>query len=68
MKNMQIMKYDPRDGNAQPYPSQVDQFREWHGVDAWLFNPFTREKRATLDIGSDPTGLLLHVDPLRPAG
>lgn len=54
-----LMSFDPRDGSDMPYPSEVMQFRKYHGVDAWLFNPWTGEKRDTRDIGSDPLGLLL---------
>lgn len=55
----ELMKYDPRTGEENPYPSHADQFRNWHGRDAWLINPWTGASRHYSDIGSDPTGTLI---------
>ena len=51
-----IMKFDPRDKSEQPYPSHAKQFREYHGIDAWIYNPWTGEERDTRDIGTDVLG------------
>lgn len=61
MSNQQnsLMKLDPAFGTEVPYPSHADQYRKWHGGVAWLYNPWTGEKRHPLDIGSDVTGLLI---------
>lgn len=55
-----LMKFDPTDGSEKPYPSEAGQYRGWHGRVAWLFNPWTGEKRHPADIGSDVTGLLIR--------
>lgn len=59
---LELMKFDPRTAEEKPYPSQADQFRKWHGKDAWLFNPWTNKKRHYSDIGSDPFGYLMLGD------
>lgn len=51
-----LMKFDPSTGNEKPWPSHAAQYREWHGNAAWLFNPWSGNKRHHLDIGSDPFG------------
>ena len=55
----ELMKVDPRDGSEQPYPSNAKQFREYHGEDAWLYNPWTTNKRDTRDIGTDVLGVAI---------
>ncbi len=55
-----IMLFDPTDGMTRPYPSHAKQFREWHGLVAWLYNPWTGEKRDVRDIGSDVQGFLIQ--------
>jgi len=57
-----LMKFDPRTGESNPFPSHAGQFREWHGRDAWLLNPWTGKKRHYSDIGSDPTGTLIYIE------
>ena len=57
--NHELMKFDPQDGSEKPYPSHAGQYREWHGLTAWLINPWTGEKRDPRDIGSDVTGILI---------
>lgn len=55
-----LMKYDPATGEDKPYPSHAAQWRDWHGhATAWLFNPWTGEKRDARNIGSDIGGLLI---------
>lgn len=52
----ELMKFDPATGIARPYPSEAGQYREYHGKVAWLFNPFTGERRDARDVGSDCYG------------
>jgi len=54
-----LMKYCPAYGTLNPYPSEANQYREYRGTIAWLFNPYTGEPRDPRDIGSDVNGLAL---------
>lgn len=54
-----LMRFDPVDGSEKPYPSEANQYREYHGQVAWLFNPYTGVKRDARDIGSDVFGLAI---------
>lgn len=54
-----LMKFDPATGRGYPYPSHAAQWREFNGETAWLFNPWTGERRHALDVGSDVFGLLI---------
>lgn len=54
-----LMKFDPVDGSEKPYPSEANQYREYHGQVAWLFNPYTGVRRDARDIGSDVFGLAI---------
>tara|TARA_Y100000310_G_C20704363_1_gene833750 strand:+ start:39297 stop:39665 length:369 start_codon:yes stop_codon:yes gene_type:complete len=51
-----LMKFDPVTGEKNPYPSHDEQYRKYHGVVAWLINPYTGTKRDARDIGSDVMG------------
>ena len=43
MKQQQtLMKFDPATCEEKPYPSNAEQYREYHGKVAWLFNPLDR--------------------------
>lgn len=53
------MIYDPAHGTSQPYPSHAAQWRQFHGKDAWLFNPWTGDRRNASDVGSDTFGELI---------
>lgn len=55
----QLMKYSPDTGEERPYPSNAKQWREYHGRVAWLYNPWTGEKRDLLDFCSDVFGELI---------
>lgn len=56
----ELMKFDPATGKPEPFPSHASQWRLWHGKDnAWLFNPWTGERRDSRDVGSDVSGLLI---------
>lgn len=59
MQQQTVMKFDPATGQARPYPSHAQQYREWNGGMAWLYNPWTGTQRHPLDIGSDTFGLLI---------
>lgn len=54
-----VMKYDPATGWGRPYPSYADQWRQFNGATAWLFNPWTGARRTAEDVGSDVFGLLI---------
>jgi len=56
---MSLLKFDPATGTETPYPSHPEQYRKFHGQVAWVFNPFTGERRDARDIGSDTFGLLI---------
>jgi hypothetical protein len=54
------MRYDPATGAERPYPSHAEQWREWHGyATAWLFNPWTGDRRDARDVGSDVLGRVI---------
>ena len=54
-----LMKFDPATGEEMPYPSHATQWRNWHGIAAWLFDPWTGKRRNAYDVGSDVHGLLI---------
>ena len=54
-----LMKFDPATGEERPYPSHATQWRNWHGIAAWLFDPWTGRRRNAHDVGSDVHGLLI---------
>lgn len=56
-----LMKFDPADGTAKPYPSHAAQWRDYHGQLAWLYNPWTGTTRHAADVGSDPFGKLIRI-------
>lgn len=58
-QQMKLMMFDPATKEAKPYPSQADQWREWHGRTAWIYDPWTGVMRAPEDIGSDTFGHLI---------
>lgn len=53
------MIVDPATGRDAPYPSHAQQWREFWGTKAWLFNPWTGERRTPEAVGSDTFGLLI---------
>jgi hypothetical protein len=63
-----LMKFDPATGEENPYPSHAEQWRDYHGKAAWLFNPWTGQRRSALDVGSDAFGVLIGSPtfPIRP--
>lgn len=60
-----LMIIDPAFGCGKPWPSHAQQWRDYHGGMAWLFNPWTEHRRHPADVGSDPFGLLI-VPPEEP--
>ena len=69
-KQYTLMKFDPRNAAPNPYPSHAGQFREYHGLDAWLYNPWTGIRRDSRDIASDVlgNGILVESEPALTAG
>lgn len=57
-----LMKFDPATGEQKPYPSHAAQWREYHGMKAWLFNPWYGNRRNASDVGSDTFGHLICAD------
>lgn len=52
-----LMTHDPATGEPRPYPSHAGQWRMFHGyATAWLFNPWTGDRRSAGDVGSDTLG------------
>lgn len=54
-----LMRFDPATGWGNPYPSHAQQWREFNGEMAWLFNPWTGDRRHAADVGSDTFGHLI---------
>lgn len=55
-----LMTHDPATGEPRPHPSHAGQWRAYHGAaTAWLFNPWTGERRSAGDVGSDTLGMLI---------
>lgn len=54
-----FFKFDPRTGMKVDQPIRAQEFRDYHGRDAWLFNPWTGTARHVSDIGSDVLGHLI---------
>lgn len=60
MQQQTLMKYDQATGQEKPYPSHAKQWRDWHGAKtAWLFDPWTGQRRTASDVGMDTTGILI---------
>jgi hypothetical protein len=60
MAQEKLMVFDPATGDEKPYPSHAEQWREYHGQKAWLFNPWYGTRRRAEDVGSDTFGLLIQ--------
>ena len=58
-----IMKFDPATGGEKPYPSHAEQWRIYHGMTAWLFNPWFGNRRKAEDVGSDCYGYAIIAEP-----
>jgi hypothetical protein len=57
-----LMKFDPATNAPRPYPSSADHWRRYHGLVAWLYNPWTGDKRDARAIGTDVQGYLIVPD------
>lgn len=71
MSQESLMMFDPATGESHPFPSHAMQWRKHRGYYiAWLFNPWTGERRDARDVGSDVTGQLIAPpdEPLRATG
>ena len=55
-----LMRFDPATGCPTPYPSHAQQWRDFNGAMAWLFNPWTGTRRHAADVGSDVYGTLIR--------
>ena len=60
-----LMMYNPVSGGNKPYPSHAAQYRKFHGEVAWLFNPWTGERRSAYDVGSDVYGMLIVINNIQ---
>jgi hypothetical protein len=54
------MTHDPATGEPNPYPSHATQWRHYYGSTAWLFNPWTGDRRDAQSVGSDTFGYLIR--------
>jgi len=55
-----VMLFDPATGGQLPYPSHAEQWRRFNGYSvAWLFNPWTGDRRLASDVGTDVLGRLI---------
>jgi hypothetical protein len=54
-----LMNFDPVDGGPRPYPSHAGQWRTCYPSHAWLFNPWSGERRSAEDVGTDTFGVLI---------
>ncbi|MGL5282000.1 MAG: hypothetical protein ACRC8W_09705 [Plesiomonas shigelloides] len=51
-----LMKFDPVTGEKDPIPNEAKNYRNFHGDVAWIYNPYSGEKRDPRDIGTDVFG------------
>lgn len=56
MSTPPLMIYDPATNCDNPYPSEANQYREYHPNKAWLYNPYTGESRKAEDVADDLFG------------
>lgn len=55
-----ILVFDPVSGDLAIETFSAEEYRQHHGLVAWLYNPWTGEPRDPRDIGSDVQGLLIE--------
>lgn len=55
-----LMLFDPATGDQKPYPSHPEQWRDYNGKTAWLYNPWTGKLRDARDVGTDTFGYLVY--------
>ncbi len=55
-----LMLYDPATNFATPYPSEANQYREYHPNKAWLYNPYTGIQRTSEELADDIFGVKLE--------
>ena len=53
------MIFDPAHGWSGVSETNAAEWRKQHGACAWLFNPWTGDRRGARDVGSDTFGLLI---------
>lgn len=54
-----LMIFCPATGIEKPYPSEANQYRDYHGKVAWLYNPYSGCKRDARDVGTDTFGVAI---------
>ena len=59
MQQQTPMKFDPATGWNRPDPSNAGEWRKFNGECAWLFNPWTGDRRRACEVGSDTFGQLI---------
>jgi hypothetical protein len=59
MSQDSLMMFDPATGESHPFPSHAGQYRRHCGLIAWLFNPWSGDRRDARDVGTDTFGLLI---------
>lgn len=62
LKNLRHLRdalvFDPATGKRMTSPVSADEYRMMNGQVAWLYNPWTGDKRDPRDIGTDVFGRL----------
>lgn len=51
--------FDPATGKRMTAPVSANEYRRMEGEVAWLYNPWTGDKRDPRDVGTDVLGLLI---------
>lgn len=59
MSQQTPMRYCPALGWEMPTPQDAAEWRDCNGERAWLFNPWTGNRRSAEDVGSDTFGHLI---------
>lgn len=54
------MNCDPATGRILTEGIYPEEYRENEGPVAWIFNPWTGQRRDLRDVGTDPLGLLIE--------
>lgn len=56
-----VMLFDPVTKGDKPFPSHAMQYRYYHGMIPWNYNPWTGSSRYSDDIRVDPCGVNIKV-------
>lgn len=60
----EAMLFCPATGEGLPSPDNAKQWRAVNPMTAWLYHPWTGERRSAIAVGSDPFGYQLKRDQL----